>query len=65
MVGEAEFTKKGIGTAIVRLLVQKIMETKEYSCIIADPDDDNKASARVLEKNGFSQLPDGIYMRDI
>lgn len=65
MVGEPSLTGMGIGTAIVELLVGKVTETAAYRNVIADPDEGNTASVRVLEKNGFRKTNDGIYIRHI
>lgn len=65
VVGEPGLTGTGIGTTIVELLVGKITETAAYKNVIADPDEGNAASVRVLEKNGFRKTDDGIYIRHI
>jgi len=61
LIGSEELTGKGHGSAIVGLLIAEVRRKKQYQFAIADPVESNVASARVLEKNGFSLQSNGIY----
>jgi RimJ/RimL family protein N-acetyltransferase len=53
LIGEPAFLHKGHGKEIVRLLCKEVMEVGAKR-IIVDPEDDNLASNKVLEANGFT-----------
>jgi aminoglycoside 6'-N-acetyltransferase len=52
-IGDAARVGDGVGTALIGALVQLVRAARPGSGIIADPDAQNAASRRVLEKNGF------------
>ncbi len=55
-VGEARLVGQGIGTALVAALVERVRTTRPGCGVIADPDERNGPSRRVLEKNGFELM---------
>jgi RimJ/RimL family protein N-acetyltransferase len=63
-IGEEEFLNKGIGKIIVRKLEEKIIETGGKE-ILADPDEKNVKSIKVLLNNGFVKIKDGDYRKKI
>lgn len=65
MIGEEEFLGKGLGTKVVRAIVDQVCLLNQYSHIIADPISENVASIAVLTKNGFRILSDEFYILDI
>lgn len=52
-VGEPTCTGRGLGTALVGALVQRVRALRPGVALVSDPDARNLASRRVLEKNGF------------
>jgi RimJ/RimL family protein N-acetyltransferase len=52
-VGEPDCIGRGVGTALIGALVQHIRAATTDGAIVAEPDAANRASCRVLEKNGF------------
>jgi len=52
-IGEPAQVGVGTGTALIAALVRLVRGTQAGCGIVADPDARNKASRRVLEKNGF------------
>ena len=55
-VGEATLLGRGLGTELVAALV-KVVRTAHPGCgVVADPDERNIPSRRVLEKNGFELM---------
>ena len=55
-IGEPTQVGLGLGTALVTAIVRDIRTSHPHAGILADPDADNLASRRVLEKNGFELL---------
>jgi RimJ/RimL family protein N-acetyltransferase len=54
LVGEAHLTRVGIGTrAIARFVADIVFGRRAWPAVCAGPDPENRASIRVLEKNGF------------
>jgi aminoglycoside 6'-N-acetyltransferase len=53
-IGEPVRVGGGVGTALVAALVSSVRAAQPGCGIVADPDAENHASRRVLEKNGFS-----------
>jgi aminoglycoside 6'-N-acetyltransferase len=52
-VGDASRVGRGVGTALVAALVGLVRAHHPRAAVMADPDERNVASRRVLEKNGF------------
>ena len=52
-LGEPSSVGSGVGTELVRTLVTLVRSARPGCGIMADPDAQNVASRRVLEKNGF------------
>jgi RimJ/RimL family protein N-acetyltransferase len=52
-VGEPDCIGRGVGTALIGALVRHIRAATTEGAIVAEPDAANRASCRVLEKNGF------------
>ena len=52
-IGDAGHVGSGVGTELIGALVQLVQEARPGCGIMADPDAQNVASRRVLEKNGF------------
>jgi aminoglycoside 6'-N-acetyltransferase len=52
-IGDAARVGGGVGTELIRALVRLVREARPGCGIVADPDAQNTASRRVLEKNGF------------
>jgi len=62
MIGEEQFLKKGLGSAMIQLLIDLIKSNENVKQIFADPVKENKASIKLLEKNGFAlDEPTGLY----
>ena len=55
-IGEKEYWSKGIGTEMVRLLVEFAFEKEQVSVLHCLCEDYNIRSRRVWEKNGFSLI---------
>jgi aminoglycoside 6'-N-acetyltransferase len=53
-VGDPTAIGRGVGTAMIAALVRHIRDTTESGAIVVEPDAANRASRRVLEKNGFA-----------
>jgi RimJ/RimL family protein N-acetyltransferase len=53
LIGEPAFLHKGYGKEIVRLLCKEVRKTGAKR-IIVDPENDNLASNKILEANGFT-----------
>ncbi len=52
-IGEPGRVGDGVGTELVAALVTLVRDARPGCGIVADPDAQNPASRRVLEKNGF------------
>ena len=52
-IGSPAHQNQGIGTKVIAELVNAVRAVHPGASILADPDEQNKASRRVLEKNGF------------
>lgn len=61
LIGEESYLAKGFGNTIVAAVVKTIKNQNKYSHIIADPNAYNLASIKVLEKNGFKLISNGLY----
>ena len=55
-IGERTEIGRGIGTALVAALVTEARRHVPGAAILVDPDAENPASRRVLERNGFSLI---------
>ena len=57
LIGEGRFTGTGIGTRCIRAFTQHVFERyPEAPLVTADPQQDNAASWRALEKAGFERV---------
>ena len=52
-IGEPTLIGRGVGTQLVGDLVRRVRAQLPGCAVLADPDERNTASRRVLEKNGF------------
>lgn len=52
-IGDPAFVARGIGTQMIAALVREIRRERPGVGIVVDPDERNRASRRVLERNGF------------
>ena len=52
-IGEASHVGHGVGTELVATLVRLVRSAHPHGAVVADPDERNAASRRVLEKCGF------------
>jgi RimJ/RimL family protein N-acetyltransferase len=52
-IGDPSRVGQGVGTALITELVRLVREHHPRHAVMADPDERNVASRRVLEKNGF------------
>jgi len=53
-IGEPSALGQGVGTAMIGALVRHIGSRTDSGDIVVEPDAANRASCRVLEKNGFA-----------
>ena len=61
-IGELAQVGGGVGTSLIAALVRLVRAAQPGCGIVADPDAQNLASRRVLEKNGFELL--GVKVMD-
>lgn len=59
-IGEPDAVGRGLGTALVALLVAHVRDRHPSAALLADPEAANMASRRVLEKNGFELVAERI-----
>jgi RimJ/RimL family protein N-acetyltransferase len=52
-IGDDTRVGRGVGTELIATLVRLVRSARPGCGIVADPDAQNRASRRVLEKNGF------------
>ena len=52
-IGDPSRVGRGLGTALIAMLVEHIRERQPHAGVTADPEASNLASRRVLVKNGF------------
>jgi RimJ/RimL family protein N-acetyltransferase len=52
-IGDETRVGAGVGTELIAVLVRLVRSARPGCGIVADPDAQNRASRRVLEKNGF------------
>ena len=65
LVGEEEFTGRGLGTEILRRLVDDIVFARDETVgCVADPAVDNTASVRAFEKAGFRIISEHVDPAD-
>jgi ribosomal-protein-alanine N-acetyltransferase len=55
---------RGFATEAVKLLLEEAFSTAEIQVVMAHTDPSNRASQRVLEKNGFSRVERKINPED-
>lgn len=58
-IGDPARVGTGVGTALIAELVVRLWKEHPRAGLIADPEADNLASRRVLEKNGFQLVREG------
>lgn len=64
LIGDTAYLGMGYGKSIVHLLIEKIKQQKNAKRIIAQPEQDNKASCALLLSCGFSFEPQNkIYVK--
>lgn len=63
-IGDPTRTGRGLGTQLIDLLVGEIRQLHPGAGIVADPQATNKASRRVLEKNGFHLVDERFVPSD-
>ena len=61
-IGEEEYLGKGIGKIIVKKLEEEIVKIGGKE-ILADPDEENIISIKILLNNGFIKIKDGDYRK--
>lgn len=61
LIGEESFLNKGYGVKILKIIIEEIKLKGFYEFIIADPDQRNAASVKVLQKCGFKLAMNGLY----
>lgn len=61
LIGDESLLSKGLGYLIIQTLIDEIKLKEKYKYIIADPNLNNIASIKVLEKNGFEFKNKGLY----
>lgn len=59
-IGDRQAVGRGVGTALIRLLVAHVRRQLPQAAIFADPEATNGASRRILEKNGFAEVFEGV-----
>ena len=62
LIGEEEYLNRGIGKIIIKKLEEKIIEIDGKE-MVADPDEENIASIKILLSNGFVKIKDGDYRK--
>lgn len=65
LIGDEDILNKGFGTEIIKLLLNELKKRNKYDFVIADPTIENIPSIKVLQKNGFSLMPNGLYQLKI
>jgi aminoglycoside 6'-N-acetyltransferase len=58
-IGDPARVGKGVGTSLIASLVAYVSERHPGAGFVADPEATNRASRRVLEKNGFELVREG------
>jgi aminoglycoside 6'-N-acetyltransferase len=61
LIGDEKSLNKGLGSSIIKLIINEIESKGRYKYIISDPNENNVASVQLLENNGFSRMPNGLY----
>ena len=63
-IGEEKYLNKGIGKIIVKKLEEKIIEIGGKE-ILADPDEENIISVKMLLSGGFTKIKNGAYVKKL
>jgi aminoglycoside 6'-N-acetyltransferase len=58
-IGDPARVGKGVGTSLIAALVAHVRDRHPAAGFVADPEATNRASRRVLEKNGFELIREG------
>jgi len=58
-IGDPARVGKGVGTSLIAALIAHVRERHPAAGFVADPEATNRASRRVLEKNGFELVREG------
>ncbi len=53
MIGEEDYLGKGLGKFMIGLLIKEIFSLIDSKIILVQPEEDNKASCKILLSNGF------------
>jgi RimJ/RimL family protein N-acetyltransferase len=61
LIGEEIFLNKGYGVKLLKIIIEEIKLKGFHKYIIADPDQRNAASVKVLEKCGFKLTTNGLF----
>lgn len=67
LIGVPERLGQGLGTALIKTYSDHLLALPDVKLVVADPEPDNTASIRALEKAGFAQAglidtPDGLSL---
>ena len=57
--------QRGMGTQMVRSLLQVIVASATYRFVVADPHPANKASIKLLQKLNFIKISENLFRLDI
>nr|WP_306428723.1 GNAT family N-acetyltransferase [Robertmurraya siralis] len=55
-IGEIEYWNRGIGTLLVKSMVEFLVEQKQADRVVMDPQTSNKRAIRCYEKCGFERV---------
>ncbi|WP_342514153.1 GNAT family N-acetyltransferase [Sporosarcina sp. FSL K6-1522] len=55
-IGESAYVNKGIGTKLIELVIDYLLEEKGADCIVMDPQAENERAIRCYEKCGFAKV---------
>lgn len=55
LIGDPEFVGRGLGSAIIRMYAERLLEEEDALAVIADPDPANLRAIRAYEKAGFER----------
>lgn len=62
LIGEEKYLGKGYGNEMIKGIIDVIKPSKKnYKYIIADPDEKNIKSVKILKNHGFIKRKNGLY----